>query len=179
MELKDTVFYTWVVEEFIHETLLLHGTKFIKLYYYLKQYFPEAIKTFDKMYYNFKLNDLYNLRPLKVCKPNYVYEHISNLIPSKKNFKFDLYINEFSDKYKHLHCNSSEEIERIDLILLILLFSEEFISKPVKINNINFTPSELTAEGTYVSLNIRHNMNTTSINIQIKDALSIQFIILN
>ncbi|MBE5821796.1 MAG: hypothetical protein E7311_04325 [Clostridiales bacterium] len=179
MYLKDTVFYTWVVEEFIHETLLLHGTKFIKLYYYLKQYFPEAIKALNKMYYNFKLNDLSKAKPLKVCKPNFIYEHISNLIPSNQNFKFDLYINEFSDTYKHLNCKASGSIERIDLILLILLFSEEFIFKPAKINNLNITPSELTTEGTYVSINIRHNINTTSINIQIKDALSIQFIILN
>lgn len=42
------------------------------------------------------------------------------------------------------------EISRIDLLMAVLLFTEEFILQPVKSDNVNLTDNQLTVEGTFV-----------------------------
>ena len=71
------------------------------------------------------------------------------------------------------------EIRRIDLIMAVLLFTEEFILQPVISENVTLTDNQLTVDGTFVKLEVSKKKDKTNVSILIKDVIHLEYVILN
>ena len=71
------------------------------------------------------------------------------------------------------------EIRRIDLIMAVLLFTEEFILQPVTSENVTLTDNQLTVNGTFVKLEVSKKKDKTHVSILIKDVMHLEYVILN
>ena len=70
-------------------------------------------------------------------------------------------------------------IRRIDLVMAILLFTEEFILKPLDSKNVNLADSKLTVYGNFVTFKISKHEEKTYVSIRIRNVILLQYIILN
>lgn len=68
---------------------------------------------------------------------------------------------------------------RIDLIMAVLLFTEEFILEPIKSDAVDFTDNQLTVEGTFVKLEVSKRKDKTHISILIRDVILLEYVVLN
>ena len=83
-----------------------------------------------KMYDSFETQNCYVAKSLQFENPQYVYEAIANFVPAQKKLRFDIRTKEQSKEYKELNMcswNRFVSINRIDLVMAVLLFTEEFI----------------------------------------------------
>lgn len=182
MSKKDKDFYVWTMAECIKSTYEWWGIDMMSMYDNIKEDFPNATAAIHKMYDNLRELDFYESKFLVFEKAEYVYEAIANLIPPHEELLFDIITKEQSKEYEGLNmCSGNRfvEISRIDLVMAVLLFTEEFILQPVKSDNVNLTDNQLTVNGTFVTLEVSKNEDKTHVAILIRDVMLLEFVILN
>ena len=156
------------------------GTDIMSLYEEIKEYYPNAMGALCEIYYIIN-PDLYKAKFL-VKEVEYIYQALTSLIPNQEKLKFNIITKEQSkayDEYNICPWESFSEIERINLIMPILLFTEEFILGSVKSENVIFTDDQLTVNGTFVELKILKEKDETYVSILIKDVLLLKYVICN
>lgn len=183
MKKKDKEFYVWTMGECVKGTYEEWGIDMMSMYGNIKKDFPNVTKAIHEMYSTFKdEKDCYQAEPLAFESPKLVYEAVANLIPLKKLLKFDLSTKNKSGEYEYLNICSFDKfvpVERIDLIMAVLLFAEEFILEPITNENVSLTDTEFSVEGTFVNLEVSKTEEETHICIEIKDVIILQYVMLN
>ena len=183
MSKQNKDFYVWTMAECIKDTYEQWSLDIMSMYDHIKKDFPNATKAIHKIFTDFKNeDDCYTAESLTFKKTEYVYEAVANLIPNHNEIEFDLNTTELSKKYHYLNmCSWGEfvSIKRIDLIMAVLLFTEEFILWPIKSEKIFFTDTELSVEGKFVTLKVSKDEEETCVSIVIKDVIILQYVILN
>lgn len=183
MSKKDKEFYVWTMAECIKSTYEWWGIDMMSMYGNIKEDFPNAIAAIHKMYDNLREPDFYESKFMVFEKAEYVYQALANLIPHHEELRFDIITKEQVKEYEGLNMCSWDcfvEISRIDLIMAVLLFTEEFILQPVKSDNVNFTENQLTVNGTFVKLEVsKKEDETTHVSILIRDVMLLEYVILN
>ena len=111
-----------------------------------------------------------------------VYQALANLIPHQEELLFDIITTEQAKEYKRLNIcslNRFVEISRIDLIMAVLLFTEEFILQSIKSKNVIFTDRQLTVHGNFVTLDVSKKEDKTHVSIIVRDVTCFKYVILN
>ena len=175
---KSKDFYVWIMDECIKSTYEYWGTDMMSMYRNIKRDFPNATEAIEKIYDGLSLQ-----RIGKVFEDvQYVYEAIANLVPQYECLYFDIRTKELSHEYKKLNMCSwgtYHKIKRIDLLMAVLLFTEEFILQPVISENVTLTDNQLTVDGTFVKLEVSKKKDKTNVSILIKDVIHLEYVILN
>lgn len=183
MSKKDKNFYVWTMNECIKSTYENWGIDMMSMYSHIRKDFPNAAKAIHKIYTHFRGNqNCYKAEPLTFENPQYVYEAIANLIPLHKNLEFDSFTKVQTKDYSYLNMcawNRFVSIERIDLIMAILLFTEEFILQPITIKNVILTDTKLTIYGKFVTFKVSKHEEKTYVSIRIHDVILYYYVILN
>jgi len=182
MSKKGKDFYVWTMANCIKSTYEWWGTDMMSMYDNIKKDFPNATKAIHKMYAKLRKPNFYKSDFLIFEKVEYIYEAIANLIPQHKELRFDITTKEQSKEYQSLNmCSWKEfvEISRIDLLMAVLLFTEEFILQPVTSDNVNLTDNQLTVEGAFVKLDVSKKEDKTHVSILIRDVMLLEYVILN
>ena len=182
MSKKDKNFYVWTMQECIKSTYEYWGIDMMSMYDNIKKDFPNASKAIQKMYEDFKNENFYESKYLVFENPKYIYEAMENLIPLKERLKFDIRTKEQSKEYKCLNLcswNRFVSIKRIDLIMAVLLFTEEFILQPLSNKNVILTENKLTVYGDFVVLKVSKHKEKTYISIRIRNVILLEYVILN
>ena len=182
MSEKNKDFYVWTMEECIKSTYEWWGIDIMSMYDNIQANFPDATKAINKMYVKLKMPNFYESKFLTFKKVEYIYEAIANLIPQHEKLQFDIITQEQSKKYEALNIcswNRFIEIDRIDLIMAVLLFSEEFIFQSVNNENVNIIDNQLTVNGNFVKLDVSRDKEKTYISIIIRDVMLLEYEILN
>lgn len=182
MRKKDKDFYVQTMSECIKSTYEWWGNDITSLYGHISKDFPNAYKALYKMYDKLKAPNFYGSKLITFKKVNYVYEAIANLIPNEPILKFDYFTQELSKKYSDLNMcsfNRYVKINRIDLILAALLFTEEFIFLPISSSNVILTNTKLTVYGNFVTFKISKHEEKTYISIKIRNVILLRYVILN
>lgn len=124
----------------------------MSIYDNIKEDFPNATVAIHKIYAKLKKPNFYKSKFLVFEKVKYVYQTLANLIPHHEELRFNTITKDQSKEYEELNmmCSLDEfvEIQRIDLIMAVLLFTEEFILQPVKCKIVSLTDNQLTINGT-------------------------------
>lgn len=183
MKKQSKDFYIWTMAECIKDTYEWWGIDMMSMFENIKKDFPNATQAIHKIYTDFcDKSDCYSAKPIIFENVQSVYQAISNLIPNDDELKFDLSTTKQSKEYSYLNLCSFDQfvpIRRIDLVMAILLFTEEFIIWPVTNPNVSFTQNELSVDGTFVSLKISQIEDKTQVSILIKDVILLQYVICN
>lgn len=183
MSKKDKNFYVWTMAECIKDTYEQWGLDMMSMYNNIKRDFPNAATAIHKMYTNFENDtDCYDADSLTFEKPQYVYEAIANLIPNYTKLRFNLKTVSQSKEYLHLNVcsfNDFASLERIDLVMAVLLFTEEFILQPITSENVELSDTKLTVAGNFVNFEVLKLEDTTVVSIWIKDVILLRYVILN
>ena len=179
MSKKDKDFYVWELTE-CKSSYEWWGIDMMSMYDHIKKDFPNATQAIHKMYPNLKNPDFYEAKFLVFKKVEYVYEALANFIPYHEELFFDIITKEQSKEYQGLNMcswNKFVEIDRIDLIMAILLFTEEFILDPINSDSVTLTDSQLTVNGTFVKLEVSKKEDKTHVSILIKDVMLLEYVI--
>ena len=114
------------------------GIDMMSMYDNIKKDFPNATEAIHRMYDKLRKPNFYKSKFLVFEQVEYVYEALANLIPQHEELRFDIRTKEQSKEYKGLNMcswNRFVEISRIDLLMAVLLFTEEFILQPISSKN--------------------------------------------
>lgn len=182
MNQKSKDFYVWTLSECIKDTYEWWGTDMMSMYDKVKEDFPNAAEAIQNMYTGWNEEDFYAAKHLSFKQVHYVYQAIANLIPLKKVLKFDTITKEQNKKYKRLNIcswNKFVKINRMDLLMAILLFTEEFIFYPITSYKVVLTDTKLTVYGDYVTFKISKREKTTCVSIRVRGVMLLQYIMLN
>ena len=182
MSKKDKDFYVWTMKECIKDTYEWWGIDMMSMYDNIKKDFPNATNAIKKMYSNFKAPKFYEAKCLFFEKPQYVYEAIASFIPLYEQLRFDIRTREQSKEYKNLKMcswNRFVSIKRIDLLMAVILFAEEFILQPITSKNVIFTKNKLTVYGNVVTLKVSKHEKKTYVSIRIRNVILLEYVILN
>ena len=182
MSEKDKDFYVWTMAECIKSTYEWWGIDMMSMYDNIKKDFPNATAAIHKMYDSLKATDFYESKFLVFEKAEYVYQALANLIPHHEELRFDTITKEQAKEYEGLNMcswNRFVEISRIDLLMAVLLFTEEFILQPIASDTVNLTDNQLTVEGTFVKLEVSKKEDKTHVSILIRDVMLLEYVILN
>ena len=182
MSKKDKDFYVWAMAECIKSTYENWGIDMTSMYDNIKRDFPNAAKAIHKMYRNLREPEFYESELLTFKKVEYVYEAIANLIPTHKELKFNTFTREMDKEYDCLNMcpwRRFVSIERIDLLMAILLFTEEFIFLPITSKNVILTDAKLTVYGDFVTFKVSKHEEKTYVSIRIRDVMLHYYVILN
>lgn len=182
MTKKDKNFYVWTLEDCIKSTYEYWGIDMMSMYKSIEKDFPIAAVAIKKMYAGLAEPDFYKSQFVFFEKVQYVYEAIANLIPQHEDLFFDVKTKEQFSEYERLNIcswNKFVKIKRIDLLMAVLLFTEEFILHPISDENVIFTDNSLTVDGNLINLKVSKHQNKTNISILIKDVMLLEYIILN
>ena len=174
-------FYVGIMEN-IKSTYEWWGHDMTSLYNNIKEDFPNATQSLHKMYNNLIIPNFYESKSLTFEKEEYIYEAIANLIPSHSTLKYDSFTQALSNEYSYLKMcswNKYVNIQRIDLLLAVLLFTEEFIFLPTTSPNVILTDNKLTVYGNFVTFKISKHEDKTYISIKIRDVMLYRYVILN
>lgn len=182
MKKRSKSFYVWTMSECIKDTYEWWGIDMMSMYDHIKKDFPNATKAIHKMYCNLREPKFYSSKCLLFEEPKYIYEAIENLIPQNEYLKFDTKTSEQDKEYNWLNMcswNRFVSIRRIDLVMAILLFTEEFILQPLDSKNVNLTDSKLTVYGNFVTFKISKHEEKTYVSIRVRNVILLQYVILN
>ena len=175
---KSKDFYVWIMDECIKSTYEYWGTDMMSMYRNIKRDFPNATEAIEKIYDGLSLQ-----RNGKVFEDvQYVYEAIANLVPQYECLYFDIRTKELSHEYKKLNMCSwgtYHKIKRIDLLMAVLLFTEEFILQPISGKNIILTDNKLSVYSNFITLKVSQKKTETYISIRIKDVILFEYVIQN
>lgn len=75
--------------------------------------------------------------------------------------------------------NRFVSIKRIDLLMAVILFAEEFILQPITSKNVIFTEKKLTVYGNVVTLKVSKHEKKTYVSIRIRNVILLEYVILN
>lgn len=176
---KNKNFYVWTLEECIKSTYEYWGIDMMSMYRNIQMNFPIATVAINKMYFLTEPN-FYSSQLLTFEKVQYVYEAIANLIPQHEDLLFNIRTTELSPKYKKLNICSWDQpvkIKRIDLLMAVLLFTEEFIFNPVSYRNVQLTDNTLFVDGSFVTFKIFKSYDETKVSITIKGVILLEYIL--
>ncbi|MBE5821795.1 MAG: hypothetical protein E7311_04320 [Clostridiales bacterium] len=180
---KDRNFYIWTLSNCIKSIYEEWGIDMMSMYDNIQKDFPNAAKAIRKMYSKFNINNYGKAKPLTFENSEYIYQAIANFIPAKQNLKFDLTTNELDKKYENLNMCSWDKfvhINRMDLLMAILLFTEEFIFDPISSSNVKVTDENLFISSEFVLINfVKAKTGEIIVYITVKDVLTLKYIILN
>ena len=182
MSERSQSFYVWTMAKCIKETYEWWGIDMMSMYDNIGKDFPNAIEAIQKIYNEFDVEDYRKVKPLQFKKPQFVYEAISSLVPSSEELCFDLRTKEQSKEYKNLNMCSWNEfvsVNRMDLLMAVLLFTEEFILQPIFDKNVVFSDNKLTVYGSFVTLKVSKYQDKTYISITVRDVILLEYVILN
>ena len=182
MNKKNKDFYVWTLSECIKDTYEWWGIDMMSMYDQIQESFPNAAQAIQNMYVGWNEEDFYEAKHLYFKQIHYVYQAIANLIPLKKQLKFDTITKEQDPHYKGLNMcpwNRFVAINRMDLIMAILLFTEEFIFYPVTSPNVVLTDSKLIVYGEHLTFKVSKHEKKTYVSIRIHDVMLLQYIVLN
>mgnify|MGYP004626594147 FL=1 len=182
MNTKNKDFYVWTMSECIKSTYEWWGIDMMSMYNHIKKDFPNASVAIKKMYQNFDKSNFNEAEYISYKIPKYVYEAISNLIPLYKELHFDIRTKELNRKYKWLNMcswNQFVSIKRIDLLMAVILFTEEFIFDPITSKNVILTDTKLTVYGNFVTFKVSKHKKKTYISIKIRGIMLLEYVILN
>ena len=70
-------------------------------------------------------------------------------------------------------------IRRMDLLMAVILFTEEFILQPITSKNVILTDKKLTVYGNFVTLKVSRHEEKTYIAIRIRNVIFLVYEILN
>lgn len=180
MSKKDKDFYVWTMKECIKDTYEWWGIDMMSMYDNIKKDFPNATNAIKKMYSNFKAPKFYEAQCLFFEKPQYVYEAIASFIPLYEQLRFDIRTREQSKEYKNLKMcswNRFVSIKRIDLLMTVILFAEEFILQPITSKNVIFTKNKLTVYGNVITLKVSKHEKKTYVSIRIRNVILLEYVI--
>lgn len=181
MSVKDKDFYIWTMAECIKTTYEWWGIDMMSMYEELEKDFPNAVEAIKKMYSEFEVSDYYEAEPLSFENPQFIYEVISNLVPTDKILKYDMRTKEQNIEYKILNLcswNRFVGIHRIDMLMAVLLFAEEFILEPISSKNVILTDKKLVVYGNFVTLKVSKHEDKTYISIRIRNVMLLEYVIL-
>lgn len=179
---KDKDFWIWTMEECIQDTYEWWGIDMMSMYGNIKDDFPNAVEAIRKIHKEFSEVDFYKASPLFFENVQYIYQAIANFIPQRKKLRFNIKTKELNEAYKSLNMipwNEFVTIDRIDLLMAILLFTEEFIFEPVTSKNVVLTDTRLTVSEEFVVFEVSKNEENTVVSITVKDVINLQYVILN
>lgn len=182
MNKKSKDFYVWTLGECIKDTYEWWGIDMMSMYDHIKEDFPNAAGAIQEMYDDFDEEDYFLSKCLSFKQVQYVYQAIANLIPMKKALKFDTITKEQNKKYKDLNIlpwNKFVRINRMDLLMAILLFTEEFIFYPVTSSKVVLTDTKLIVYGEHLTFKVSKHEEKTYVSIRIHDVMLLQYIMLN
>lgn len=175
-------FYVWTMAECIKTTYEWWGIDMMSMFDNIERDFPNATEAIKKMYGNFEAKNCYVAKSLQFENPQFVYEAISSLVPVNEKLRFDLRTKEQSKEYKNLNMcswNRFVSINRMDLLMAVLLFTEEFILQPISTKNVVLTDNKLTVYGNFVTLKVSKHQDKTYISIRIRNVMLLEYLILN
>lgn len=182
MDKKDKEFYVWTMAECIKNTYEWCGIDMMYMYDNIKKDFPNAANAIQKIYSNFDAQKFYEAQCLLFEKPEYVYETIANFIPLYEELHFDTRTKEQAKEYKNLNMcswNRFVSIKRIDLLMAVILFAEEFILQPITSKNVILTEKKITVYGNFVTLKVSKHEKKTYVSIRIRNVILLEYVILN
>lgn len=182
MDNKSKDFYVWTLEEGIKDTYECWGLDMMAMYANIQESFPNAALAIQNMYVGWNKEEIYVAKHRTFKQVHYVYEAIANLIPLKKTLKFDIKTKEQNRKYKNLNIGSWNKfvsINRMDLIMAILMFTEEFCFYTVTLPNVVLTETKLIVYGDYLTFKVSKHKDKTYVSIRIHDVMLVQYIMLN
>lgn len=183
MSKKDQDFYVWTMGECIKDTYENWGIDMMSMYSNIRKDFPNAAKAIHKIYTDFRgTQNCYKAEALTFENPQYVYEVITNLIPNHQQLMYDSFTKEQAKEYYWLNMcpwNRFVVTERIDLIMAVLLFTEEFILKPITSRNVILTDTKLAVYGNFVTFKVSKHEDKTYVSIRIRDVMLHYYVILN
>lgn len=180
-ELNQETFVFALVEG-IKTTYEQWGIDMMSMFEHIEKDFPNAARAIKGMYCNFNLKACYELSPKCFDEPQFVYEMISNFISPYRKLKFNIWTRELSKEYRKLNiCSWSrfQTIYRIDLLMAILLFTEEFAFEPISSQKVQLTEKKLTIHGTYVKFTVSKLEDRTYISIRIRNVMILTYVISN
>lgn len=181
MTKKDKNFYIWTLENCIKSTYEYWGIDMISMYKSIEKDFPIAAVAINNIYPSLK-NYPATTQFLVFEDIRYVYEAIANLIPQHEDLLFDIKTKEQSSEYERLNIcswNKFVKIKRIDLLMAVLIFTEEFILQPISAENVALTYNSLAVDGNFVKLRVSKFEDKTNVSILIKDVMLLEYILLN
>lgn len=166
----DREFYIWTVADILKETYEQWGIDIMSFWDNIQESFPNAAKALKQMHSDFDETTFYEASHKKFDNPEYVYQAVANLIPSHSILKFNVSSTAHFPQYDSLKIygwNEMTDINRIDLIMAIMLFAEEFALMSLDDEKVIFTREKLIVQEELVTFKIvRHNKRTiVSINI--------------
>ena len=182
MSKKNKAFYVWTMAECIKDTYEFWGFDMMSMFDKIYRNFPNAAEAIKKMYGNFKAQNCYSAKSLQFENPQLVYEAISSLVPVNEKLQFHIWTKEQSKKYRALNicsCIGYESINRMDLLMAVLLFTEEFIFLPLTAKNVIMTDNKLICYGKFVTLEVTKNQDNTLISIMIRNVILLHYLIKN
>lgn len=182
MSYKNKDFYVWTMAECIKSTYEEWGIDMMSMYDNIEKDFPNAIEAIKRMHSNFEAQSCYDAKSLRFENPQFVYEAISSLVPVNEKLSFDLRTKEQSKEYKNLNMcswNRFVSINRMDLLMTVLLFTEEFILQLIMSKNVILTDKKLTVYGNFVTLKVSKYEDKTYISIRIRNVMLLEYVILN
>lgn len=182
MSEKNKDFYVWTITKYINSTHKWWGIDIMSIYDNIKKDFPNATEAIQKMYHKLRKPNFYKSKLLVFEQAEYIYEAIANLIPQYSELQYTITTKEQSQKYKELNMHSWNrfiETSRIDLLMAVLLFTEEFILEPVQSDNVNLTDNHLTVNGNFVTLEVSRKEDKTHVSILVRDVILLKYAILN
>ena len=174
--------FVFALEEGIKTTYEQWGVDMMPAYDHIERDFPNAAIAIKCMYCNFNLKACYELSPKFFDEPQFVYEMISNFISPYRKLKFNIWTRELSKEFKELNIcswSSFQNINRIDLLTAILLFTEEFVFEPITSRKVQLTEKKLVIHGTYVKFTISKHEDRTYISIRIRNVMILTYEISN
>ena len=179
---QNKEFYVWTMAECIKSTYEWWGVDMMSMFDNIEKDFPNATEAIKKTYSNFEAQNCYAAKSLQFKKPQFVYEAFSSLVPVNEELSFDLRTKEQSKEYKDLNMcswNRFVSINRMDLIMAVLLFAEEFILQHITSKNVVLTDNKLTVYGNFVTLKVSKHQDKTYISIRIRNVMLLEYVILN
>lgn len=178
MKKIDQDFYIWTMYECIKTTSEYWGIDFTSMLDNVKRDFPNVYKAFMQLYGTDRQKELYLIEATKIENPQAVYELIANMLPISKSYLFNTTTQPQAYKYRYLHmCRWDRKVRtaRCDLLLSVLLFTEDFIFEKVSSKQVVFSKNKLIVYGKCNTLKISVKENITYICINIRGVMKFQY----
>lgn len=176
MAKKNKDFYVSTMARCIQKTYECWQLDANPMYNIVRRYSNNALIAIHKIYSNLRAPDFFEADLLSFERPEYVYEAISSLIPSEKRIKVDVTIEDYSNQCK---LSNIYIARRINLIMAILLFSEQFVLQPITSKDVFYTGTELVVHGDFVTFKVSKHEEKTYVSFEVENTMLLQFEILN
>ena len=175
MKTYDEDFYVQAMANY-YTTCKWYGIDLMSKYGNILDDYPNATKAIKKMYSNFEAP--YEAKPLHFEKPRFIYEAIGNFMPIQSPILYTRKTVEQNLQYKGLNMypmNSYLMANTIDLVAIILIFTEEFILNPLSYQNVTFSTENLTVVSDFVTFKISKLEEQIHIYIRMKNVMLLEF----